>query len=87
MPPPRPDPRHDPRAGEGAGPTIAITHLPRIIKTELTAAMIDARESELARASRSTHGGRRTWHRSSLLATADPLFVTGQEFVVDAFSG
>ena len=70
------------------GPTIAINAIcPGVIKTELTAAMIDARESELARgiALGRTGGPEDVAQVVAFLATADPLFVTGQEFVVDGF--
>ena len=70
------------------GPMIAINAIcPGVIKTELTAPLIEAREAELARgiALQRTGGPEDVAQIVAFLATAEPLFITGQEFVVDGF--
>jgi 3-oxoacyl-[acyl-carrier protein] reductase len=70
------------------GPTIAVNAIcPGVIKTELTAPLIAAREGELARgiALGRVGGPDDIAQLVAFLATAEPFFITGQEFVVDGF--
>ena len=70
------------------GPSIAVNAIcPGVIKTELTAALIEARETELAKGIALGRAGTPAdiAQLVAFLATADPFFITGQEFIVDGF--
>jgi 3-oxoacyl-[acyl-carrier protein] reductase len=70
------------------GPHIAINAIcPGVIKTELTNSMIEARESEFVKgiALGRVGGPRDVAELVAFLATVEPNFITGQDFIIDGF--
>ena len=70
------------------GPHIAINAIcPGVIKTELSNSMIEAREPELVKgiALGRVGGPRDVAELVAFLATVEPNFITGQDFVIDGF--
>lgn len=70
------------------GPTIAINSIvPGVIKTELSNALVKAREPELIKGIALQRVGTPADVAQvvAFLATSEPSFITGQEFIIDGF--